>query len=170
MALEDLAGAQTSASEPQVKAAFLLNFPKYVDWPSEAFAATNSPIIFAVLYDNEVATELRRMSAGKVINGRPVEFKLLTSEQECDQRLHILFVGPSGQRPVSDVLGRVQKASVLTVGESDDFLDKGGVINFTRRDRNVRVQVNLEAASLARLKISSKLLSVADAVKGGAPK
>jgi hypothetical protein len=78
---------------------------------------------------------------------------------------HVLFLGTSERNGMSDLLDALTSTSVLTVGDMDDFLDLGGVIKFTRRDRNVRLEVNLTVAHRAKLRISAKLLAVADQVK-----
>jgi hypothetical protein len=156
---------EPTASEQQVKAAFLVNFPKYVDWPAESFAETNSPIVIAVLDETKVADELQKMIAGRTANGRKIVLKRLAPGEEPGA-CQILFVAAAEQAHLPDVLAKFKGASVLTVGENDDFLDGGGIINLTRRNGKIALVVNLTAADHARLKISSKLLSVAEVVKG----
>lgn len=158
--------SQSSApSENQLKGAFLVNFPKYVDWPAESFAETNSPIIVATLGETDLGDHLRKMIPGRTVNGRPLVFKVIT-ENDPDREVHILFIPDTARRRQPAVLEKLKDCPVLTVGETDDFLSRGGVINLTRRDQKVRLEVNLAAARQAALKISSKLLSVADVVKG----
>ena len=154
------------ASETRVKAAFLVNFPKYVDWPADAFARSNSPIVLAVFGEADVAEDLRKMTEGKTVNGRRLEFRHVNTEAECAHGCHILFISAAEGPRTGALLNRIQGASILTVGDSDDFLDMGGVINLALRDRKIRIKVNLAAAHQARVVISSKLLAVADAVKG----
>lgn len=83
--------AQESPSETQLKAAFLVNFPKYVEWPSGVFVQTNSPIVVAVLGESNLDGELRKMTENKVIKGRPVTFRRLTGEDEISG-CHVLFI------------------------------------------------------------------------------
>ena len=157
----------TPLPEKQVKAAFLVNFPKYVEWPADTFPDTNSPIILATLGETDLGAEIQKMVQGRTVSGRPLVFKVITEitpAADC----HILFIPDSARRSLPAVLEKLKSTSVLTVGENDDFLAKGGVINLARRDQNVRLAVNLVAARQARLKISSKLLSAADVVKGKA--
>ena len=87
------------------------------------------------------------------------------SPDEC-VNCHILFVGSAEPREISAVLAKTRDVSVLTVGQNDEFLEKGGIINLTQNDRRIRLEINLRSARQANLKMSSKLLSVADAVKG----
>jgi hypothetical protein len=159
--------AAEEPSEDQVKAAFLVNFPKYVEWATNSFGATNSEIVLSVLGNRHVAEELRKMVAGKSVNGRPLAVLEAESAAHLDARCAIVFIGAT--EPASQpILGQLKQAGVLTVGESEDFLDRGGMIHLARRDRKVRLEINLEPARDARLRISSKLLSVADRVRGKA--
>ena len=153
------------SSEYQVKAAFLINFPKYVDWPAEAFAATNSPIVIAVLGQTKVTAEIQKIIAGRTVNGREIVLKRLASG-EASGVCHILFISAAEQQHSPSLLTQLKDASVLTVGESDDFLERRGIINLARRDQKIALEVNLTAADKARIKISSKLLGVASVVKG----
>jgi hypothetical protein len=163
-------GNKVRAGEPalpehQVKAAFLVSFPKYVDWAAEAFAETNSPIVIAVLGESKVVEEIQKLIAGKSVNGREIILKRLTSGEEPGV-CHILFISATEQQRAPNLLAKLKNASILTVGESDDFLDNGGVINLARRDRKIALEVNLTAANKSRIKISSRLLGVASVVKG----
>jgi hypothetical protein len=160
-----LHAGETDPSEAQVKAAFLLNFPKYVDWPMTAFPETNSPIVIAILGDDEVANELSTMSAGKIFDGHPVQLVRMTSLEPL-HNCHMLFVGDRQSRKLSEVLAKLRGLEVLTVGESGGFLEQGGMINLVRRDRRISLEVNLDSIHRSGLKVSSKLLSVAT-VKGG---
>jgi hypothetical protein len=159
--------AAESLSESEVKAAFLINFPKYVDWPATAFATTNSPIVIAVLGKTEVTDELQKNIAGRIVNGHKLVLKRLAAGDEAGE-CHILFISATEQQVAPDLLVKLKDRSVLTVGESNDFLDFGGVINLARREQKIALEVNLTAAAQARIKISSKLLSVASVVKGKA--
>lgn len=158
-----VAAQETSYPEPQVKAAFLLNFPKYVDWPAGSFASTNSPIVIAVFGDSPVTAELQNMIAGRSVGGRKIALKLLAAG-ETPGLCHILFVTLAEQAHETDVLASIQGKDILTVGESGDFLKHGGIIKMTLRDGKIALQINLAAAERSRLKISSKLLNVAGKV------
>ena len=158
-------GDTSSFSEYQIKAAFLVNFPKYVDWPAEAFPETNNPIVIVLLGETKVAGEIQKTIAGRTLNGREIVLKQLASGQEPGA-CHILFISAAEQQKSPDLLAKLKGSGILTVGESDDFLERGGIINLARRDQKISLEVNLSAAGVARLKISSKLLSVANVVKG----
>jgi hypothetical protein len=168
MAVNPAVGAEDAAPlDYQVKAAFLINFPKYVDWPSSAFTEANSPITVAIFGDDNVAGALGDMiKGGRTVDGRPLVLKRIARPEEISADCHIVFIAKSERQRVSVILEKVKGAGILTVGESDDFLDRGGIINLVQRERKIRLQVNLTAAGQAGLKISSRLLVAADAVKG----
>jgi hypothetical protein len=171
MAVGWIAGPSASiAEEPQpsefqVKAAFLVNFPKYVDWPTNTFAVMNSPIVIAVPGESRVVEEIQKVIAGRTINGRQIVLKRLASGAEPGA-CQILFISAAEQQLSPNLLAKLKDASILTVGESNDFLENGGIINLVRRDQKIALEVNLYAAATARINISSKLLSVASVVKG----
>jgi len=156
---------QPAPSEQQVKAAFLINFPKYAEWPVTAFAETNSPIVIALLGESKVTEELEKIIPGRVANGRKIVLKRLASGEETDG-CHILFISSAEQQRSPNLLAKLKDTSILTVGESDDFLERGGIINLARRDQKIALEVNLTAATRAKIQISSKLLNVASVVKG----
>ncbi len=152
-------------TEHQVKAAFLINFPKYADWPVEAFAETNSPFVIAVLGETKVIGELEKVIVGRTVNGRKIVLKRLASGEEPGV-CHILFISAAELQRSANPLVKLKDKGILTVGESHDFLERGGFINLTRRDQKIALEVNLAAADKAQIKVSSKLLSVASVVRG----
>lgn len=156
--------AEVPPSEQQVEAAFLVNFPKYVDWPAEAVADPARPIVIAVVGDTVVADEVEKAIAGRTVNGRPLVLMRVRSGG-APGPCHILFVPEMEQRRSPSLLAAVE-GSVLTVGESDDFLDRGGIIRLARRGQSVTLEVNLDGAARAHIAVSSNLLRVASVVQG----
>jgi hypothetical protein len=155
------AGAQApQPSEYQLKAAFLFNFAKFVEWPPEAFAEPGAPFIIGVLGDNPFGGELERTIQGKSINGRPLKVKEFASLAEA-KGCQILFVSNSETKRLPAIFSGLQGSNVLTVGESAPFAENGGMINFVLENNKIRFQINDQAARNAGLKISSKLLSLA---------
>lgn len=153
--------AQDSApTEYQIKAAFLYNFAKFVQWPPQAFASPTSPIVIGVLGKNNFGDVLEKTIRGKVINDRPLQFKQFHSVKEATN-CQILFISTSEKNSLPKILDDLQGASVLTVSETDHFTEAGGMINFIIEDNKIHFQINNEAAKKARLTISSKLLSLA---------
>jgi hypothetical protein len=167
-----ISGLPSLAQEPmpldyQVKAAFLVNFPKYVDWPANTFAEPNSPIVVAVFGDDNVADEFQSMiQDGLVISGHPVVLKKITKEAEIGRDCQILYIAASERPEIPNILAKVQGLGILTVGETEGFLESGGIINLVPKNHKIRLQVNLTAAGRAHLKISSRLLVAADVVEG----
>lgn len=157
--------AETSLTEYQVKALFLLNFTKYVDWPVGAFADGAAPITIGLCGENKFGDDLQKALAGKTVSGRAIVIRQIEKPEDFS-RCHILFLSASEKKRAAEILAQLKDLPVLTVGEFEQFTDDGGVINFTKKEGNVRLEINLPAAQRAHLQISSKLLSVADVVKG----
>lgn len=151
-------------SEYEVKAAFLFNFAKFIDWPPEVFADTNSPIVVGVLGKNVFGNNLEKTIRDRKVNNRSFQFRNYTSITEATN-CQILFVSPSEKADFPKIVGTLQNASVLTVSETDGFIQAGGMINFLIQDNKIRFQISDETAKKARLKISSKLLSLAVPVR-----
>ncbi len=151
---------ETSPTEYQIKAAFLYNFAKFVEWPPQAFADAQSPIVIGVLGKNVFDDNLEKIIHGKTVNSRPFLFKEFHAVEEATN-CHILFISASQKEKLSKILEGLRGTSVLTVSETDQFIAAGGMINFVIEDKKIHFQINDEAAKKAGLKISSKLLSLA---------
>lgn len=151
--------AQEPAQEYQIKAAFLFNFAKFVDWPADAFPNTNSPIVIGVLGKNVFGHYLQDTIQDKKVRNRSFEFKEYTSVNEVTN-CHILFISPALRDDYPDIVKALHNSSVLTVSETDEFLKAGGMVNFTIVENKVHFEIADEAAKKAGLKISSKLLSL----------
>jgi hypothetical protein len=156
--------AEVSMTEYQIKALFLFNFTKYVDWPSVSFAETNSPIIIGLYGEDKFGEALQKTVAGKTVAGRRIIPQLIQNDGDLE-KCHVLFLTVTDKKRRGEILNRIKASPVLTVGESDQFLEQGGVINFVKKEGKIRLEINREAARQAKLEISSKLLSVADVVK-----
>jgi hypothetical protein len=151
---------EAAPSTSQLKAAFLYNFAKFVEWPPAAFGETNSPIVIGILGEDPIRGDLERAIVGKTINNRPLEIKPFRSAADATN-CHLLYIGASEKAHLKQILESLRGASVLTVGETDDFLQKGGMINFIVEKGKYRFQIKEDAAKSVHLKISSKLLSLA---------
>jgi len=152
-------------SEYQVKSAWLLNFARFVEWPPSSFPNTKTPFVVGVLGRGPLGRELEQAFAGKVVKGRAFEVRRLTSDSDL-RGCHILFFISSEKRRIRDYLEKLSGLPVLTVGESDEFLEQGGIINFLLKDKSVRFEINLKAAQAAGLKLDANLLKVAVSVRG----
>ena len=152
-------------SEYQIKAAFIFNFAKFVEWPREALPGPSLPMVIGILGDNSFAADFRLAFTNKNINEHPLlvkEFRHAADVTNC----HILFISSSflnateekERREIMQTLGR---SNVLIIGEAPGFTEQGGMINFVKENNKIRFQINEPAAKKARLKVSSKLLSLA---------
>ena len=162
-----VAGGEVTMTEYQVKALFLLNFTKYVDWPAAAFDGTNAPIVIGVCGEDEFGGALTNAVAGKTISGRQIVVQPVGKDADPG-KCQMLFISDSEKDRLGEILNKVKALPVLTVGETDQFVERGGMINFVIKEGRVRLEINLDAARRANLEISSKLLGVADVVKGRA--
>ena len=162
--------AGSSAQEPatneyQVKAAYLFNFAKFVEWPSTAFPNAGAPLEICVLGMNPFGHELEDSVAGKIVDGRRLEVSHLSNGVEATS-CQIVFIASSEKRQIREILQRFSGLSVLTVGDTSGFTEDGGIINFVVEGDRVRFEANLEAAGQAHLKLSARLLTVAKVVTG----
>ena len=153
--------------EYQVKALFLLNFSKYVDWPPQAFAGSNTPITIGIYGESKLGEALKNVVAGKSVGGRAIVIRQLESTEDSSP-CHILFISDAAAAHMRGILDKASALPILTVGEDAVFARNGGIINFVLKNGNVRLEIDLMAAQKAGLTISSKLLAVADVVKGKA--
>jgi hypothetical protein len=155
-----------TSSEYQVKAAFLFHFAQFVDWPPEAFKDADAPLTYCTVGEDPFRGALDASMSGKTIDGRPVRvlhFKLAQEVRTCQ----ILFLGTPEKKSLAATLVNLGASPVLTVGESQNFIQQGGMIGFLWEDNKVRFEINLDAAERARLKISARLLTLAKTVIGG---
>jgi len=157
--------AEDSALERRVKAAFLYKFLGYAEFPAAAFDSPGAPLVIGVIGADDIAAELTRIVAGRNVNGRPIVVRLLR-EADLAQSTHMLFV--AGADDVRSTRLLRASAAPLTVTECDGGLAAGGVINFTIVDERVRFDVSLDAAEKKNIKLSSRLLVVANRVQKGA--
>jgi hypothetical protein len=147
-------------TEYQIKAAFLFNFAKFVQWPPGGFAAPNSPIVIGVLGDNPFHNDLERTIQNKLVDYHPLLIREFHSPAEATN-CQILFISASEKKQLPEILKILRGSSILTVSETEGFVEAGGIINFMQAGTKLRFQINQESATKAGLKISSKLLSLA---------
>jgi YfiR/HmsC-like len=150
--------------EYQVKAAFLYNFAKFVEWPPEAFRTPKDPILVCVLGRNPFGNALEDAIRGKSIAGRTFAYRHV-SDAESASACQILFVGWEESKHFRALLESLKPMGILTVGEAQGFAAGGGVINFKLDEGRVRFEINVDAAEHEQLHISAKLLSLAQIVK-----
>jgi hypothetical protein len=152
--------------ERQVKAAFLYKFLGYAEFPASAFADPGSPVTIGVVGADDMAAELSRIVAGRTINNRPVAVRALR-ENDTGGPLHLLFVAGADCARAARIL-KAAPGALLAVTDCENGPPTGSVINFTIVDRRVRFDVALDAAERNNVKLSSRLLTVANRVQKGA--
>ncbi|HSW16134.1 MAG TPA: YfiR family protein [Ramlibacter sp.] len=151
-------------SEAAVKAAFLLNFTNFVEWPANAFGAPGEPVVIAVIGDDEVYAELERLAIGRRAAGRP--FALLRLREATAQgRVHLAYIGPRRDARLTETIS-ASEGPVLVVTQAPGALEMGAVINFLTQDRRVRFEASVAEAQARGLRLSARLLGVAVAVDG----
>lgn len=168
LALSSLLGTsqETVPSELEVKAAYLVNFAKFAEWPSAAFPDAGSPIIVGVLGRDPFGEILDRVLAGQKAGSRP--FKLRRGKRIADMEgCHLLFIAEADRDRVGDALSELRGRNILTVSDSENFASLGGVIGFYVDQKRIRFEVNPQALEKQGLKLSSKLLKLARIVNGG---
>ena len=151
------------SSEYLIKAGYIYNFAKLVEWPAAA-ARRGQPIVIGVLGNDAFAAVLDRAVNGKKIDDRPLLVKPLKNKDARDCGCQILFVGEAESARTDQVIQSQSAASVLTIAEAPDFARRGGIIALVLEDSKVRFIVNVDAASQASLSISSRLLALATIV------
>jgi hypothetical protein len=156
------AAAEPGAEEYQVKGAFLLNFAKFVEWPGTAFQGPTDPIQICILGANPFAGSLEIAARQLLVDRRRVSVTLVPDIRQARQ-CHIVFVSIAERRRARGLIEALRAESVLTVGESEDFVAGGGIIELRVVDSKVRMEISAEAAKKAGLRISAKLMSLAQA-------
>ena len=146
--------------EYQIKAAFVYHFVQFVEWPAGTFSDDRAPIIVVVLGSDPSGGEFDRAMAGKSIGGRRLVMKHVPRASDI-QQCQVLLVPAASDAQLAPALERLGRGAVLTIGETDRFLQEGGIIRFYEEENRVRFEINQEAAGRARLRISAKLLRLA---------
>ncbi len=175
------AQADDAASpEYQIKAAFLYNFLKFVEWPKAKIRESNESVIIGIIGKNVFKNSFEYIE-DKTIEGKKVDikqFKGFEELQKADQekrskqhpqikdirKSHLLFICPSEKKKIADILESVKGYGVLTVADTDGFLETGGIINLMMEEKKVRFEINMAAAKQAKIQIRSQLLRLAKKV------
>jgi hypothetical protein len=148
----------TAPTEYEVKAAFLYNFAKFIEWPPSK--ARTDTFVIAILGQDPFGDVMDRMLRGKTLGDRKLVIKRVASSADAGDA-SILFIGESEKQHLPQILKDVHSAGVLTVGDMADFAPRGGMIGFRTQDNVVRFDINLAQAQKAGFKMSSQLIRVA---------
>jgi hypothetical protein len=160
----------SDSSEYLIKAGFIFNFAKFVEWPSSAFAQPDSPIVIGILGTDPFGTIIDKIVQDKKIGTRGFVVKRLKWGADLKElrECKILFIGASERAHMDELVQMLRGLPVLTVGETPGFAERGGVIRFVLEDNRVRFEVNVVAARQADLTISSRLLTLARIIQQSA--
>lgn len=158
-----VAFAAEESLEYSVKAAYLLKFGGFIEWPSRTFTAPDEPFVIGVLGDDPFGPTLDQIAATHTVQGRPITLKKLSRIEQV-RNVHVLYISPSEKERMPLITASLEGKGILTVADADL---PGAMVNFVVDNNRVRFDINLEQAERAGLKVSSKLLSVARAVRVG---
>ena len=158
------AAAEDRLPEYQLKMVFLYKFAKFVQWPEEAFADAKSPIIIGILGKDPFGPEFDKAIEGRTAYGRSIQLRRFTPDDAFEE-CHILFVSSSLKEDLKTLIEQLERQPVLTVSDISGFPQAGGMVNLIIKKEQLRMQINLEAAQHADLRISSRLLKMVDIYK-----
>jgi hypothetical protein len=156
-------------TEYQLKAAFLFNFAKFVNWPDASFASSQAPFTICVIGQDPFGETLNQSLLGKTMGGRAVQIMRFPDENTLAEARHcqIAFISASEKNHFHEVIESLSGTTTLLVGDADGFAASGGAIEFMLEDNHIRFAINPDAADRANLKVSSKLLDLAKIVHDG---
>jgi hypothetical protein len=155
--------AGLSPTEYQVKAAYLFNFLKFVEWPDDPAAGPHGKWVIGFVGDTPIGDELPRLAKRKNVLGRDLLVKKFQATDNL-RGCNILYISASEKKRLPSILAELRGSSVLTVADMDNFIGGGGMIQFVVEDARVRVAIDVGSTSRAHLKVSSKLLALARVV------
>ena len=159
---------EVSELEHQVKATYLYKFANYVEWPANTFPNADAPVIVGVLNADEIATTLSNLKQVRAAGNRVVEVKILKPGESLND-IQILFIGRQEGVKLKKMLDGIQSQPVLIVTELAGALGMGSTINFVHIDDRIRFEVSVLQTERSGLKISARLLSVAQKIEIGRP-
>lgn len=156
--------AETVDNEYRLKAAFIFNFTKFVDWPANAFKTVEDDLRFCVYGEDPFGVNLADVE-GKMVQGRAISIARDVSEVDLST-CHVLFLGMANVEEVSGILGRGLFPYALTIADIPGFAKHGGMIQFLMKENKIRFEINEVAIRDAGLNMSSRLLNLAVKVHG----
>jgi len=155
-----IAYGQTIYREHQLKAIFIYNFAKFVTWPDDAFADSQSPLIIGVLGEGPLVKALKSVE-GKTAQNRKIVVMQFNTEKDIDI-CHVLYISSSQKDRINQLFNNgFSRRAILTVGSMKQFTQLGGVINFVKKKNKIKFEVSRKSAERVDLTISSQLLKLA---------
>ena len=157
--LASQAETTTATEEYSIKAAFIYNFAKFVDWPSDTFSSPVSPINVCVYGKNLFGSTFDLIHKKKA-QGREIQVMNVAAETDL-KYCQIIFIGVTDERQLTRLITSISHSPILTISDTRNFARVGGMINLVLINNKVHFEINISAARRANLRISSKLLSLA---------
>jgi hypothetical protein len=164
LGLPSVQGQHSKPTEYEVKATYLLNFSRFVEWPAQDAQAQADSFTICVLGDNPFGPVLDATFARETVDGKRVVAKEISAAQDA-VNCRVLFIGLSEDKQLKQILANLGTASVLTVSDLPKFAQRGGIVQFVWEGNRVRFEVNSATAERAGLTLSSELLKVAANVR-----
>jgi hypothetical protein len=155
---------QQKPNEYQVKAAYLYNFGRFVEWPAKVTTARTGSFDICVLGEDPFGPALDATLAGEMMGNQKVAARRISNPHDSVD-CQILFISSSEANRLNKIIDLLDKSSVLTVSDLPQFLQRRGMIQFVVEENRIRFEVNLTATERAGLTLSSELLKVATAVR-----
>ena len=159
-----LMAQQPSAKEYEIKAVFLYNFTQFIEWPVDVFSKADAPLVIGIVGSDPFGNYLDETIQGEVVSGHPLVVRRFRDASEIDV-CQILYVGTEDKSQLKQIFERSQVAHILTVGDGAGFIKQGGMIRLFAEQNKMRIRINLGPVKTADLKVSSKLLRLAEIVE-----
>jgi hypothetical protein len=164
MGLMLLAGdASAALSEHRLKAVFLFNFTRFIEWPASAFAAADAPFVIGVFGRDPFGSDLDDVARGEMVDGRRLLVRRVQTVQDA-AACQMLFIPQSEQASLDEILAALARSNTLTVSDLDGSAQRGAMIRLITDHDRIRLRINVDAARAAGLTISSKLLRASEIV------
>lgn len=154
-------GQTALQDERTVKAAFVFNLIKYVEWPDEG-----KELVIGFTGDDSMGEMLKKLLDGKSSDNHEIRVLISPSDQDI-QRCNLVYISEPTARKIKATLGRIHKKNILTVGETNSFTNEGGMVGLVRVGEQVHILVNLDLVQEANLQISSRLLNLSTVIRNG---
>src|SRR5260370_13047348 len=159
-----IAASAQPVNESQLKAAYVYNLAKFVEWPAGTFKNAADPIAICVLGQSPIQRSVEEAAHAEAVDDRKLTVHYLADARQS-AGCQILFIATSERKRVRSILQDLPAAGLLTVGDTDGFLEEGGAVNFSLEGSRVRIDINMGVVAKQSLRISPKLLSLARIVK-----
>ena len=155
--------AQQSFTMEEIKSVYLLNFGRFVEWPPLALKVPPAPFRICIVGADPVREQLDALLRGQEVKQHKIEVQRFSTRAKLSD-CQIAYINASGPEQTSEILLRLKSSPILTVGDAPYFLGSGGMIQFKLKADTLRFIINLRAADRAQLKVSSRLLQIAESV------